>query len=175
MARAAVDRIVAEFGRIDILVYSTGTNIPMRALEILSPADWDMMQSTNITGLYHVLQAALPALREAKARVVAVSSAAVQMPDASGVAYQSTKHAMAGFIHGLMKEEAGNGIRATVIFPGLTDTPLVEKRPTPTPRATLDNALQPEDVAAAVLFVTSLPDRAYVPELLIYPAAIQQR
>ena len=47
--------------------------------------------------------------------------------------------------------------------------------PAPTPPEMIANALQPEDVAEAVLFVTSLPARAYVPELVLLPAAIQQR
>ena len=174
-ARAALAAITDRFGRIDILVYATGTNIPGRAADILSETDWDMMQRTNISGLYHTVQAALESLRESKARVVVISSAAVQMPDASGVAYQATKHAQVGFTHGLMQEEAANGIRTTVIFPGLTNTRLVEKRPVPTPKEVLDQALMPEDVAEAVVFVTSLPSRAYVPELLLFPAAIQQR
>ena len=174
-ARSAVKAIVQRYGQIDIFVYSTGTNIPGRAADLLSSNDWEMMQRTNIGGLYHTVQSALETLRESSARVVVISSAAVQMPDASGVAYQATKHAQVGFAHGLMQEEASNGIRTTVIFPGLTNTRLVEKRPVPTPADTLDQALLPEDVAAAVVYVTSLPDRAYVPELLLYPAAVQQR
>ena len=174
-ARSVVAQIAERFGRIDILVYATGTNIPGRAAGVLSEDDWEMMQRTNISGLYHTVQGALETLRESKARVVVISSGAVQMPDASGVAYQATKHAQVGFTHGLMQEEAANGIRTTVIFPGLTNTRLVEKRPVPTPKEVLDHALLPEDVAEAVLFVTSLPSRAYVPELLLFPAAIQQR
>ena len=174
-ARSAVAEIAYRFGRIDIFVYATGTNIPGRAVGVLSEDDWDMMQRTNISGLYHTVQGALDTLRKSKARVVVVSSAAVQMPDASGVAYQATKHAQVGFTHGLMQEEAANGIRTTVIFPGLTNTRLVEKRPVPTPPEVLDQALLPEDVADAVVFVTSLSPRAYVPELLLFPAGIQQR
>ena len=174
-ARAAVAEIADRFGRIDIFVYATGTNIPGRAVGVLSEDDWDMMQRTNISGLYHTVQGALDTLRKSKARVVVISSAAVQMPDASGVAYQATKHAQVGFTHGLMQEEAANGIRTTVIFPGLTNTRLVEKRPVPTPPEVLDQALLPEDVADAVVFVTSLSPRAYVPELLLFPAGIQQR
>ena len=174
-ARSAVAEIADRFGRIDIFVYATGTNIPGRAVGVLSEDDWDMMQRTNISGLYHTVQGALDTLRKSKARVVVVSSAAVQMPDASGVAYQATKHAQVGFTHGLMQEEAANGIRTTVIFPGLTNTRLVEKRPVPTPPEVLDQALLPEDVADAVVFVTSLSPRAYVPELLLFPAGIQQR
>ncbi len=174
-ARSAVAEIADRFGRIDIFVYATGTNIPGRAVGVLSEDDWDMMQRTNISGLYHTVQGALDTLRKSKARVVVISSAAVQMPDASGVAYQATKHAQVGFTHGLMQEEAANGIRTTVIFPGLTNTRLVEKRPVPTPPEVLDQALLPEDVAEAVVFVTSLSPRAYVPELLLFPAGIQQR
>ena len=174
-ARSAVAEIADRFGRIDIFVYATGTNIPGRAVGVLSEDDWDMMQRTNISGLYHTVQGALDTLRKSKARVVVISSAAVQMPDASGVAYQATKHAQVGFTHGLMQEEAANGIRTTVIFPGLTNTRLVEKRPVPTPPEVLDQALLPEDVADAVVFVTSLSPRAYVPELLLFPAGIQQR
>ena len=174
-ARSAVAAIAERFGRMDIFVYATGTNIPGRAAGVLSEDDWDMMQRTNISGLYHTVQGAIDTLRESKARVVVISSGAVQMPDASGVAYQATKHAQVGFTHGLMQEEAANGIRTTVIFPGLTNTRLVEKRPVPTPKEVLDQALLPEDVADAVVFVTSLPARAYVPELLLFPAAIQQR
>jgi NADP-dependent 3-hydroxy acid dehydrogenase YdfG len=71
-----------------------------------------------------------------------------------------------------MEEERQQGIRTTVIFPGLTDTPLVLKRPTPTPPEVLARALQPEDVAAACLFVLRLPARVHVPELLLYPSLL---
>ena len=53
------------------------------------------------------------------------------MPDASGVAYQAAKSGEAGFTLGMMQEEAANGVRATVIYPGLTDTPLLGQRPDP--------------------------------------------
>jgi NADP-dependent 3-hydroxy acid dehydrogenase YdfG len=69
-----------------------------------------------------------------------------------------------------MEEERANGIRTTVVFPGLTDTPMVLKRPQPTSADVLARALQPEDVAAACVFVMQLPPRAHVPELVLYPS-----
>ncbi len=57
-------------------------------------------------------------------------------------------------------------------LPGLTDTPLVLKRPTPTPPEVIAHALQPEDVAEACLFVASLPARARVPELMLMPSRL---
>ena len=101
-ARASVAQVLERLGRIDILVYATGWNIPNRTLDRLTRDDWELMQRTNLWGLYDVVQAALPALRKSRARLVVISSAAVQMPDVSGVAYQTTKHAEVGFVHGLM-------------------------------------------------------------------------
>jgi NADP-dependent 3-hydroxy acid dehydrogenase YdfG len=69
-----------------------------------------------------------------------------------------------------MEEERAHGIRVSVIYPGLTATPLVEKRPTPLTAEELSKALQPEDVARACLTVLAMPPRAYIPELLLYPS-----
>ena len=79
-ARSAVEAIVHRFGRIDIFVYATGTNIPGRAAEVLSAEDWDMMQRTNLGGLYHTVQSALETLRKSNARVVVISSARCRCP-----------------------------------------------------------------------------------------------
>ena len=54
----------------------------------------------------------------------------------------------------------------------MTDSPLVLKRPVPTPPEVLAKALQPEEVAANCLFVLRVPPRARVPELLLYPSAL---
>ena len=173
----SVGRLIAatieRFGRVDILVYATGTNIPERSLEVLSPDTWDMMIATNLTGAFHCTSAVLPVMRGAgDGLIIYLSSCAVQLPDVSGVSYQATKHGMVGLAHGTFKEEQNNGVRTTVIFPGLTDTPLVLKRPTPTPPEMMAKALQPEDVADACLFVASLPARARVPELMLMPSGL---
>ena len=57
-------------------------------------------------------------------------------------------------------------------FPGLADTPLVLKRPTPTPPEVMAHALDPDDVARACLFVATLPPRAHVPELILLPSRL---
>ena len=104
--------------------------------------------------------------------IVYLSSGCVQMPDVSGVAYQASKHGLVGLAHGTRVEEKLNGIRTTVLFPGLCDTEILDQRPVPTPREVLDQALAPEDVAAAVLFLARLPARAVVPEMQLLPARL---
>lgn len=169
--RPAVDAVVEGFGRIDVLVYAAGTNIPDRALDALTAEAWDMMLDTNLSGAFHCTRAVLPAMRaQGGGLIIYISSVAVQLPDVSGVSYQAAKHGLVGLAHGTFREEQDNGIRTTVIFPGLTDTPLVFKRPTPTPPEVMANALQPEDVAEACLFAALLPARARVPELMLMPS-----
>lgn len=175
--RASCEGLIREardqFGRIDILVYATGTNIPQRGLQVLTPETWDTMIATNLSGAFHCTRAVLPILREQKdGLIIYLSTGAVQKPDVSGVAYQASKHGLVGLAHGAMQEERGNGIRTTVIFPGLCDTPLILKRPAPTPPEVVAKALQPEDVAGACLFVATLPPRAHVPELILLPSGL---
>ena len=169
---AAVERAVAALGRIDVVVHAAGTNIPRRALSVLDPADWDAMVATNLTASFNLTHALLPAMRGRGGLIVYVSSGAALQADASGVAYQATKRGLVGLAHGTMLEEKASGIRTTVIFPGLTDTPLVLKRPVSTPPEVLAKALRPEDVAAACVFVATLPMRANVPELQLAPSEL---
>jgi len=168
-----VQTVVDAFGRIDILVYATGTNIPARSLELLSPSDWQLLLSTNLTGAFLCTQAVLPAMRSQKSGlIIYLSTGAVPFPDVSGVAYQASKHGLNGLSLGTRVEEKKNGIRTTVIFPGLCDTEILSKRPTPTPREIVDKALQPEDVAEAVHFVCRLDPRCHVPELQLFPSQV---
>ncbi|HEY3078882.1 MAG TPA: SDR family oxidoreductase [Chloroflexota bacterium] len=172
-ALTALFDAVAGLGRVDVAVHAAATNVPRRALSVLDPADWDMMVQTNLTAAYNLTHALLPPMRAAGGGlIVYVSTGAVRSPDRSGVGYQATKHGLVGLAHGAMQEEKENGLRTTVLFPGLMDTPFVLKRPTPTPPEVMARALKPEDVARACLFVASLPARAHVPELVILPAGL---
>ena len=165
--------IRSELGRVDLLVYATGTNIPDRALTQLSPARWRDVVDANLTGAFLCTHAVVPLMRDqGGGLIVYLSSAAVQRPDVSGVAYQASKHGLVGLAHGTRVEESRHGIRTSVIFPGLCDTEILLQRPTPTPSDVLDKALHPSDVAAAVLFLATLPPRAFVPELSLVPAQL---
>jgi len=172
-----VERLVAEtrraFGPITIIVYATGTNTPDRALVRLRPAIWDELISTNLNGAYYVTQAVLPAMREARAgHLIFIASISGRAPDISGAAYQASKHGMIGLAHAIRFEEHQNGIRTTVVNPGLVDTEILEKRPVKPPPEQLAQALLPEHVAEAVLACAQLPPRAVISELTIVPTAI---
>lgn len=166
LARETRERL----GAIDLMVYSTGTNTPDRSLKRLTPAIWDNLVAVNLSGAYYATQAVLPAMRERGAgHLIYISSISGIYPDVSGAAYQAAKRGMLGLAHAIRVEEKERGIRTCVICPGLVDTEILALRPVKTPAETVAKALQPEDVAAAVLAVARLPQRAVVPEMQILP------
>ena len=77
---------------------------------------------------------------------------------------------MVALSHQINVEESENGIRATVICPGEVETPILDRRQNPVSAEHRARILQPEDVAAAAVFVADLPKRANVPELIITPS-----
>ena len=169
-----MDRLIAEtrtrLGEIDILVYNTGTNVKDRALKRLTPAIWDMMISVNLSGAYYATQAVLPSMRERKAgHLIYVASISGLVPDISGAAYQAAKRGVLGLAHAVRVEEKENGIRTCVVCPGLVDTEILENRPVKPSAETLATALQPVDVAEAILSVARMPVRVAVPELQVMP------
>lgn len=169
LVQAALDR----HGHIDALVNCVGTNIPRRKLDELTAESWRELLDVNLTAAFNLTQAVIPALRaNGGGQLIHISSSAAKRADQSGVGYQASKAGVAALAHATTEEERGNNIRVSVIYPGMTDTPLVLKRPAPTPPDVLAKALQPEDIAAACRFVLSLPPRAWVPELLLYPSAL---
>ncbi len=170
---SAIEQVIRRYGRIDVLVFTAGTNVPERALSELSAESWQRLIDTNLTAAFHCTQAAIPPMRRQQSGlIIYISTGAVQYPDVSGVAYQASKHGLTGLAYGTRKEEQQHGIRTTLIFPGLCDTEILQQRPAPTPPETLQKALRPEDVAAAVAFVCELAPRCHVPELQIFPARL---
>ncbi len=165
-----VEHTRERLGEIDILVYASGTNTPERALTRLTPAVWDKLIQVNLNGAFYATYAVLPRMRERGAgHLIYIASVSGLMPDVSGAAYQASKRGMVGLAHAIRVEEKEHGIRTCVICPGLVDTEILEFRPVKPSAETLAKALQPEDVAAAVIAVAQLPARVVVPEMQIVP------
>jgi NAD(P)-dependent dehydrogenase (short-subunit alcohol dehydrogenase family) len=174
--QAAVARLVHEIGNregIDILVLAAGHQIPDRRLEQLTPESWNDLVSTNLSSAFYCVHAAYPYLRRSQGDVVFLSSASGVWPDLSGPAYQAAKLGLVGFARGSGFEEHQNGIRFSTIMPGMTDTPMVDKRPTPVPAEIRSHALRPEDVAQVILFLVSLRKEVYIPEVTVLSTKLQ--
>lgn len=170
LAAATVER----FGRVDILVYATGNNVPDRSMQRLTPEIWDWMISVNLNGAYYLTQALLPGMRaRGGGHLLYVSSISSKRPDVSGAAYQASKRGLNALAHAIRVEERQNGIRTTVVNPGLVDTEILDKRPVRPDPEQLAKALQPEDVAEVICDLLSLHPRAVVTDLDLMPTWIE--
>jgi NADP-dependent 3-hydroxy acid dehydrogenase YdfG len=164
-------RVLGEFGSVDVLVNSAGTNVPARALAVLQPDDYHAMMNTNLHGAYYCTQAFLPAMRtRGSGTIVNIISDAGKIANTkAGAGYAMSKFGLAGLTQAINAEERAHGIRACGIFPGDIDTPILERRPAPPDAAARAQMLQPEDIAACVLLAIQLPPRAIIEELTIRP------
>lgn len=164
---------LARHGHIDTLVYATGTNTPDRALTRLTPGIWDSMVTVNLSGAYYATNAVLSHMRERKSGLIFyISSRSAVAPDESGAAYQAAKRGLAGLSYAIRVEEQKNGIRTCLVCPGLTDTEILEKRLVKPSAETMAKALQAEDLGELVVSLARLPERAWVPEVHLFPANI---
>ncbi|WP_437206245.1 SDR family oxidoreductase [Planctomicrobium sp. SH664] len=173
--RAQVKELVAwaeeQFGQIDILINSAGTNVPKRRLDNLDPDDWDRLMDINATGTFNCIIAALPKMRERQdGQIFNISSVSgLRANPLGGVMYNASKFAATGLGMSIASEERVNGIRVTNVYPGEVDTPILVNRPSPVTDEHRARILKPDDVAEMVLAIAQLPPRAHVSEIVIKP------
>ena len=86
---------LAKFGKVDIMVYVTGTNTPNRYLDKLTPKLWDELISVNLNGAFYATHAVLPSMRQnGGGHLIYISSVSGLFPDVSGSAYQASKRGL---------------------------------------------------------------------------------
>jgi NADP-dependent 3-hydroxy acid dehydrogenase YdfG len=170
-AGPVVQELVSRFGGVHALVNSAGTNLPRRGMDVLSVEDFHALVDVNLHGTFHFVHAVLPVMRkQGNGTIVNVVSDAGLIANAkAGAAYVASKFGVTGLTQSVNAEERHNGVRATAVFPGDIDTPLLEKRPQPPTAEARAKMLQPEDVADCVILAINLPQRAVVEQLVVRP------
>jgi NADP-dependent 3-hydroxy acid dehydrogenase YdfG len=158
---ALIQRALDEYGRVDAVFANAGFGGARGWLKG-TPEEWDDMVRTNVLGAAYTVRAAIPALTESKGHVLLTSSVAGRRA-LPGSFYSVTKHAVTAMGEALRQDLNDTGIRVTLIEPGMVDTPFFDNKPT--------NALEPEDIARAVIYAISQPPHVDVNEILIRPTA----
>jgi NADP-dependent 3-hydroxy acid dehydrogenase YdfG len=171
-----VERLVADvrarLGSIDILVNNAGLNVKERSFRELTPDVWRQLLGGNLDGAFYCTRAVLPQMRErGSGLIVNINSiSGKRAHPLGGIGYVAAKFGLRGLAMGVAAEEKANGVRVSSIYPGEVNTPILEARPTPVSDERRRAMLQPEDVAAAVLFIATLPPHVDVPEMVLTPA-----
>lgn len=166
--RAAVDAIVERWGGIDVLVNSAvewGAPAPpwdAPLFEELPVEQWQRMLRTSVEGVFHIVQAVLPSMRERGwGRIVMLSSDRAELGMAGGEAYGAAKAALHGLSRSLARGLGPAGILVNVVMPGLTITERnaqvipEQVREAVAGQSPSGRLSTPENVAAAVVFLAS--------------------
>lgn len=170
-ARAVADRIMARFGCLDIYVGAAGYNIPQRRWSDLSGEAASGIINTNLSGAYNATSAALGKMRpRGEGLLIHIASwSGKRVAIHSGPAYTAAKFGLVAMSESLNLEVALEGIRSTVIAPGGVDTPLLDNLPAPLSPDDRAKLLHPEDCAALVLHVATLPAHVRIDEIVVTP------
>lgn len=158
-------------GPIDILVNNAGSASKVLNARFISEAEWNATVNVNLTAVFNLTQAVLEDMIARKeGTIITVSSLAVINPNLlGGAAYGAAKAGVKNFMTFLHNTYRNQGIRATTILPGETDTPIMDNRARPPLEGERAVMLHPHDVARAVLLCASLQKGAVIPELHICP------
>jgi NADP-dependent 3-hydroxy acid dehydrogenase YdfG len=172
-AHALVDRAIEEFGRIDILVNNAGVMLLSKVEKGLSD-EWRQMFDVNVLGLLYATDAAVEAMKgQGSGHIVNVSSVAGRKTRPTGGVYSGTKFAVNAISEAMRQELLEDGIRITIVEPGAVATELTEHITDEEVREGLKQRniepLQSEDVANAIAYAVSQPQRVSVNEILIRP------
>lgn len=151
---------VEVFGRIDGAFANAGFGAKRGFLEE-TPEHWRDMVLTNVLGAAYTIRATLPALQKTNGHLLLTSSVAGRRA-LPGSLYSATKFAVTAMGEALRQEVDGK-IRVTLIEPGMVDTPFFENKP--------EGALEPADIARAVIYALDQPPHVDVNEILIRPTS----
>jgi 3-oxoacyl-[acyl-carrier protein] reductase len=168
---AAVGRVVAAFGRIDILVTSAGIS-HHRAVAEMTEAEWDRVIAVNLKGTFNAVRAVVPhMIRQGRGRIVTIASELGLVGRADMVHYCASKGGVIALTKALAREMAPHGVHVNSVAPGPTETDMLKANPDEYRddvklRIPLRRWGQPEDVARTVLFLVSEDGAYYAGQVL---------
>lgn len=179
--RSEVEKAIAglteKWKNIDILVNNAGLASGLSPIHEGDFEDWEKMIDTNIKGLIYMTRVVAPLMVvRGKGHIVNVGSIAGKETYPNGNVYCATKYAVDSLTKGTRIDLLPHGIKVTQVAPGAAETEfsLVRFHGDKQKAGSVYNGFQPlkaEDVAAAIFYVTTLPDHVNINDLVIMPTA----
>ena len=161
--RRLVETTIATFGAVDVLVNNAGVGFFSTVAE-MPQSQFDAMMNVNLKGMFLCCKAVLPQMTaQRRGEIINIASLAGKNSFAGGSVYSASKWGVIGFSRSLMLEVREHMIRVVTLCPGSVNTQFAD--------ADRNNPaiIQPEDVAATVVFALTMPDRVNVSEIDIRP------
>ncbi|HVS29645.1 MAG TPA: SDR family oxidoreductase [Solirubrobacteraceae bacterium] len=158
---AAVKTALERFGRLDVAFANAGFGAK-RGFTEETPEQWRAMVLTNVLGAALTIRATIGSLRESRGHLLLTGSVAGRRA-LPGSLYSCTKWAVTAMGEAARLELNGSGVRVSLIEPGMVDTPFFDQQPS--------QALEPDDIARAVIYAISQPPHVDVNEILVRPVA----
>ncbi len=164
-AREVIGRIVAEYGRLDVLVNNAGIDVTA-PIEELSVADFDRVLRVNLHGPFVMSKLAFEVMRgQGGGQIVNVASTAAKRAWTEASAYHASKWGLLGLSHALHTEGRRVNIKVTAVVAGGMKTPFILDRfPEAEP-----NLQDPRNVAETIRFVLTMPAETVIPEVMVIP------
>jgi 3-oxoacyl-[acyl-carrier protein] reductase len=167
---AVVDKTIAEFGGLDVLVANAGVGA-FAPIQDMSLEDWQSVIDTNLTGVFYSVKASLDALKEGGGYIINISSLAGRNPMAGGTAYNASKFGLNGFSEAVMLDLRDSDIKVSYIMPGSVATHFNDHTPSE------EDAwkIQPEDIAEIVVSLLKMPARTLPSRVEVRPSKPPKR
>lgn len=161
-----VQKIVDQYGRIDILINNAGTDVTLPVDE-LSISDWDRVMNVNLRAPFVLSKAVLPLMKQQKkGHIVNIASTAAKRAWANASAYHASKWGLMGLSQALHVEGRPHGVKVTAVVAGGMKTPfLLDRFPDLDP----DLLQDPKNVAETVRYVLMQPAETVIPEIMVIP------
>ena len=173
--KSVVDAVVADFGRLDVLLNNAGI-MPVRLMSEVNTEEWDAMIDVNIKGTLYGIAAVLPLfLGQESGHIINLSSVAgIKVFAPGGTVYSGTKFAVHAISEGL-RQEVGAKVRVTAIAPGAVESELKHNTTSAAKDAVLalyKQAIPAASVARAIAFAIEQPADVDVNEIVIRPTSL---
>ena len=157
---AAIEKALAEFGTIDILINNAGIAAFGKFLE-LEPTDWERIIQVNLMGTYYVTRAVLPNMIERQTGdIINISSTAGLAGNALTSAYSASKFAVLGLTDSLMQEVRKHNIRVTALTPSTVATDMAKELNLTDGNP--DKVMQAEDISELIIAQLKLNRRVFI-------------
>lgn len=173
--KAAIDEAEVKFGPVDLLVNNAGVMLLGNAIT-QNPQEWQQMLNVNVMGVLNGVQSVLANMvKRNHGTIVNISSIAGRKTFPDHAAYCATKFAVHALSENIRGEIAGSNVRMTIIAPGVVETELLSHTTSAAiidgykewKANTIEQGLNPDDIARAIEFAYVQPQNVCIREIVI--------